>query len=222
MTHRWRVIRDTLVLLTALHGKRRAAQVRLFRERQGGRADCQSICMGWPARSALDRWVEHDRSCLRWLHRATDRRPVLLLLLGVSWLSDGILWYGCALVLPWVGGADGTACALRMVLLGSVNLVIYRAFKRYFARPRPFVDCPGIRQCARSLDEYSFPSGHVLHAVGFGVLLCTYYPMLAVVLWPFALLVALSRVVLGLHYPSDVIVGAAIGWIMATSVLVLF
>jgi undecaprenyl-diphosphatase len=173
-------------------------------------------------RSAFIRWAETDRLCSRWLHRATDRRSIVLFFVAVSWFSDGIVWYAMIPLLPIFGGHNGTPCLLRMVLLGVVNLSIYKVFKRHFARPRPFVDCPGIKQCARSLDEYSFPSGHVLHAVSFSIVLCTYYPGLAPVLWPFAALVALSRVVLGLHYPSDVIVGAVIGWITAASVLVLF
>lgn len=156
------------------------------------------------------------------LHRAARRRWVARLLTGVSRLSDGVLWYVVMFALPWLDGARGTACALRMLGLGTVNLAIYKILKRHFARPRPYDACEGIQACTPSLDEYSFPSGHTLHAVGFGVLLCAYYPPLAMVVWPFAVLVALSRVVLGLHYPSDVVAGALIGWLMAKSVLVLF
>ena len=61
------------------------------------------------------------------------------------------------------------------------------------------------------LDEYSFPSGHTLHAVSFTLIAVHYYPKLAWLLLPFAVLVALSRVVLGLHYPSDVLAGALLG-----------
>ena len=61
------------------------------------------------------------------------------------------------------------------------------------------------------LDRYSFPSGHTLHAVCFTSIACAYLPVLAWVLVPFALLVALSRMVLGLHYPTDVLAGALIG-----------
>jgi undecaprenyl-diphosphatase len=171
---------------------------------------------------ALHRWVERDRLIAQLMHRATAQRSVLLLLMAVSWLGDGTLWYLTMLALPWVGGPTGTACMLRMLLLGTLNLVLYRIMKRHFARPRPFVDCPGVRACARCLDEHSFPSGHVLHGVAFGTLLCAYYPGLVWVVWPFVALVAASRVVLGLHFPSDVVVGAVIGWLMATSVLVLF
>jgi undecaprenyl-diphosphatase len=175
-----------------------------------------------PASPAWRKWVERDRVVSQLLHRAARRPAIVVLLVWVSRLSDGALWYAAMIALPWVGGSNGTACALRMFCLGAVNLSVYKIMKRHFARPRPYIACPDIRACARSLDEYSFPSGHALHAVGFSVLLCAYYPALAIFVWPFAVLVGHSRVVLGLHYPSDVVAGAAIGWFMAESVLVLF
>jgi undecaprenyl-diphosphatase len=61
------------------------------------------------------------------------------------------------------------------------------------------------------LDEFSFPSGHTLHAVSFTLVALAYFPVLAPVLVPFTVLVALSRVVLGLHYPSDVLAATVIG-----------
>ena len=64
---------------------------------------------------------------------------------------------------------------------------------------------------ARPLDQFGFPSGHPLHAVAFTAIAIAYYPRLAFLLIPFTFLVALSRMVLGLHYPSDVLAGAAIG-----------
>lgn len=173
-------------------------------------------------RPALPKWAARDRSLALAMHRAASWRPVLWLLAAVSRLSDGPLWYGVMLALPWWGGPRGTACALRMVLLGAVDLSIYLIMKRHFARPRPFVACPGVKACARCLDEHSFPSGHVFHALAYGVLLHAYYPAADLIVWPFVGLVALSRVVLGLHYPSDVLVGALMGFVTASSVLVLF
>jgi undecaprenyl-diphosphatase len=125
------------------------------------------------------------------------------------------MWFAVALSLPWLDHVSGTNCAIRMAGVGIVNLVIYLIVKRCIARPRPYRSCPGIKACARSLDEFSFPSGHTLHSVAFGLILVSYYPPLNFVIWPFTLLVAVSRVVLGLHYPSDVIVGAAVGAITA-------
>jgi undecaprenyl-diphosphatase len=65
------------------------------------------------------------------------------------------------------------------------------------------------------LDRFSFPSGHTLHAAAFTTVALAYYPMLAWLLVPFAVLVAMSRVILGLHYPSDVFARAAIGLSLA-------
>jgi undecaprenyl-diphosphatase len=67
----------------------------------------------------------------------------------------------------------------------------------------------------KPLDKFSFPSGHTLHAVVFGLVAINYYPALSFIIMPFVSMVALSRVVLGLHYPSDVLAGALIGSLIA-------
>ncbi|HNW79764.1 MAG TPA: phosphatase PAP2 family protein, partial [Candidatus Competibacteraceae bacterium] len=69
------------------------------------------------------------------------------------------------------------------------------------------------------LDEYSFPSGHTLHAVSFSIIAVYYYPVLAWLVLPFTVLVALSRLVLGLHYPSDVLAGILLGAALASLTL---
>ena len=167
----------------------------------------------WPDRQLL--WAERERSFARWMHRASARPWVVPSLNVVSRLGDGWMWYGVILSLPWLDHVNGTTCAIRMFAVGAFNLLIYLIIKRCIARPRPYRTCPGIRACARSLDEHSFPSGHTLHSVAFGLILVAYYPSLGYAVWPFVWLVAVSRVVLGLHYPSDVLVGAAIGALTA-------
>jgi undecaprenyl-diphosphatase len=82
-------------------------------------------------------------------------------------------------------------------------------------RPRPYEVHQDIWLTGRPLDRFSFPSGHTLHAVAFCSVGLTYYPELAWLLLPFTLMVGMSRVILGLHYPSDVIAGAAIGGAIA-------
>ena len=161
------------------------------------------------------RWVELDRALARLLHRGAAWPLLLLVLVGASRLGDGLLWYAIMVALPMFSGPHGWYAALQMAGVGLANLIIYSRLKHRIGRPRPFVHCPDIRACARALDQFSFPSGHTLHAVAFSLLLTHHYPALAVPLWLYTGLIAVSRVVLGLHYPSDVGVGAAIGALTA-------
>ena len=92
---------------------------------------------------------------------------------------------------------------------------MYKLLKRWTRRPRPFASDVRIRAWIAPLDEFSFPSGHTLHAVAFSIVAVAHYPLLAVVLLPFTACVALSRVVLGLHYPSDVLAAIGIGSTLA-------
>jgi undecaprenyl-diphosphatase len=88
---------------------------------------------------------------------------------------------------------------------------LYRLLKRWTRRPRPFRAHREIVAHIAPLDEFSFPSGHTLHAVAFTIIALAWFPLLAPLLVTFALLVAASRVVLGLHYPSDVLAATVIG-----------
>ena len=94
---------------------------------------------------------------------------------------------------------------------GLVALALYRLLKHWTRRPRPFRACPGVIAHVPPLDEFSFPSGHTLQAIGFTIVALAWYPALTVLLVPFTALIAASRVILGLHYPSDVLAAIGIG-----------
>ncbi len=132
-----------------------------------------------------------------------------------SRLGDGIVWYLLIVMLPILYGATALRPAIVMALTGVLGLAIYTLLKRVFVRERPFITHTAIDLKAVPLDRYSFPSGHTLHAVSFAWQATAHFPELGWVLVPLAALIAGSRVVLGLHYPSDVLAGAAIGAALA-------
>lgn len=133
----------------------------------------------------------------------------------ISKLGDGYFWIALATVFVLAQTENISVFLLRALLTAGVGLVIYRGLKNRLVRERPFIAHAGIACGTAPLDRYSFPSGHTLHAVSFSILFCSYEPMIAILVVPFALLVAISRIILGLHYPTDVLAGAAIGALLA-------
>ena len=132
-----------------------------------------------------------------------------------SRLGDGAIWYALILALPLLYGAAGVRPAIVMALTGALGVALYTLLKHLFVRERPFITHTAIDPAAAPLDRYSFPSGHTLHAVSFAWQASAHFPELGLLLLPLTGLIAGSRVVLGLHYPSDVLAGAAIGAALA-------
>ncbi|HUL66374.1 MAG TPA: phosphatase PAP2 family protein [Burkholderiaceae bacterium] len=168
---------------------------------------------------AVERWAARDLRWIREIHRAASWPLVIVAVVAASRLANGVLWYSLMVLCPLLGGVTGTACAMQMAGVGVLNLAIYRYLKPRVGRLRPCDTCPGVNARARPLDTYSFPSGHTLHTVSFCIVIIYHYPWAALLAGPFGLVVAISRLVLGLHYPSDVAVGALMG--VATAALVL-
>lgn len=169
------------------------------------------------ARPRIDLGGGDLRICLA-MNRWVARHALIRLFRFVSRLGDGGFWYALMAAIALCGG-NGPWISLQMGLTGAVAAILYRMLKRWTRRPRPFRTHAGITAHIAPLDEFSFPSGHTLHAVTFTLVALAHLPMLAALLVPFTVLVALSRVVLGLHYPSDVLAAIAIGAALAATSL---
>jgi undecaprenyl-diphosphatase len=133
----------------------------------------------------------------------------------VSRLGDGIAWYLLLLLLPVFGGTVLLPVVARMALTALAGIALYRLLKDRLTRERPYASVDLVRAVVPPLDRYSFPSGHTLHAAAFTVMISHDVPVLLPLVVPFAASVAASRVVLGLHYPTDVLAGAALGSLLA-------
>lgn len=169
----------------------------------------QKVRLSWHRISAAELEL-----CLR-CNRVSRRPALRTVFVAASRLGDGCAWYGLIAALPLIYGSTALAVALRMSAAGLCGVLIYKWLKNKTLRPRPYQLAPAIEAASAPLDRYSFPSGHTLHAASFTTIACAHYPELAPGLVPLACVIAASRPILGLHYPSDVLAGAALGFSIA-------
>lgn len=105
--------------------------------------------------------------------------------------------------------------------LGTSHIFVHY-LKKVFTRPRPFLNLSHINTFNMHLYDYSFPSGHTTAAFSLACTLSFHFPLLSWIFIGTAFIVGFSRVYLGVHYPSDVVVGMIIGTIFAAINHILF
>ncbi len=164
----------------------------------------------------INRW---DMELCVFCNRQSRSITVRNLFRGLSRLGDGVFWYTLMAALLVRYQTAALPAVLHMLIVAALGTLIYKFIKGKTLRPRPFNVYPAIVCMGKTLDQFSFPSGHTLHAVAFSIVAVSYFPGLFWLVAPFALLVALSRPILGLHYPSDVLAGAALGALIALTSL---
>lgn len=128
-----------------------------------------------------------------------------------SRLGDGSLWgvVGVALLLfGQVRERQAVAAAAVVVVL---TIFLFASLKILTRRPRPCESWQDISCLVQPPDRYSFPSGHTMMAFSMYGTFATLLPGSGWFFFPSALLIGLSRVFVGAHYPSDVVIGGLLG-----------
>jgi undecaprenyl-diphosphatase len=138
----------------------------------------------------------------RWLRRWT----VLITRMG-----DGWLWYALGVIILLFGGEQRYLAVGAGLASSLAGIVVFRQLKLISKRPRPYQVEPHCWAIITTHDRFSFPSGHSMTAFSIMASVGHFYPDLQLVLLALALSIAASRIILGMHYLSDVIAGAAIG-----------
>jgi undecaprenyl-diphosphatase len=119
---------------------------------------------------------------------------------------------GIALLL--FGGARGAHAVLSAATAAATGVACFLALKRAFRRRRP---CAFLKCCWADLlppDQFSFPSGHSITAFSVVMCLCHFYPATTAGLAFCAVSVAISRIMLGMHFLSDVVAGSVLGAVL--------
>jgi undecaprenyl-diphosphatase len=132
-------------------------------------------------------------------------------MLGATRAGDGWLWamVGIAVLMSSdvlrFRAIEASACAV------AVGIVVFHRIKRVFCRTRPRDIEPHCWANIITQDKFSFPSGHSTTAFAVALSLGSFYPEIMPVLLILAANVAISRVIVGMHFLSDVLVGSGMG-----------
>jgi membrane-associated phospholipid phosphatase len=140
----------------------------------------------------------------RWHERWLERFAILLSRAG----ENAYVWFGIGVIGALVD-PDRRWQWVVMAFAGPVAIVVNFGIKLIFRRPRPVLE--GLPPLGGAPSSLSFPSAHATASFTAATLATRISPDLAPLVFGLATLMALSRPYLGMHYPSDVLAGAALG-----------
>jgi undecaprenyl-diphosphatase len=152
-----------------------------------------------------------DHRVMRQINRWRAPRWLRIWMIWSTRLGDGWIWYSIGIILLLFGGEMRFAAVIASATAEAATVVLFRIMKNASKRKRP---CQLEAHCWADVlppDQFSFPSGHAMSAFAIAVPLCIFYPQLQAVLVALSLSIAISRVILGMHFVSDVVVGSLLG-----------
>lgn len=152
-----------------------------------------------------------DTSTYLWLSRLQHQSTALHLNRWISRSGDGPLYVAIA-ALIYVTEPINYLLFIKVGLLAFlIELPCFVLLKALIRRDRPFVQLPDSVSVIQPSDKFSMPSGHTAAAFLMAGLISYFYVEYVFLVYLWAMAIGTSRVVLGVHYPSDILAGALLG-----------
>jgi undecaprenyl-diphosphatase len=176
---------------------------------------------GWVQSNLIDPIETRDHRIMRRLNRWRAPRWIRLWMICATRGGDGWLWYALLFAVALFGGEERLLAISTAVSATGAGILTFLWLKKATKRKRPCALEPHCWATLLPPDQFSFPSGHTITAFAMSVSLCLFYPPLSPVLLFCAISIAVSRVILGMHFLSDVLAGSVIGTMLASAAYLL-
>jgi len=174
------------------------------------------------AKSVRGFLAHNDTRLMKRLHRWRPPRWLRFWTVLITRLGDGWLWYALGLIILFFGGEKRFLAVGAGLSASLAGVLVFKQLKVLSKRPRPYQVEPHCWAMITPQDRFSFPSGHSMTAFSIFVSVGHFYPELQLLLLALAVSVATSRIILGMHYLTDVVAGTAIGLGLGLASLCLF
>lgn len=162
--------------------------------------------------SRVMNWLQqHENQVFLWVNQRKQVTFIDYIIQRITHLGGASATIATSLSLALFTHSNWRMVAIQALIALVVSHIPVSIMKRKYPRLRPYLVLPQTKICKNPLADHSFPSGHTTAIFASVVPFAIHEPILALILLPVAFTVAYSRVYLGLHYPSDCIVGAILG-----------
>lgn len=159
----------------------------------------------------IDRLNSWDTRLLLWCGKSRHYPLLLKLIRAVSHSGDGYMQMALPLFVLTFEPVLGAAVAWHCLIAFAIERLCYLVLKPSLKRRRPPEVLPSFSSVIQASDKFSFPSGHSMASFCLATVLFLHYGSMVGFLFVWAAAVASARVLLGVHFPTDVLAGAALG-----------
>jgi undecaprenyl-diphosphatase len=163
-----------------------------------------------------------DHRLMRRLNRWRAPRWIRYWMIAATRMGDGWLWYALGIILLVYGGPQRYSAVGAAGGAAIVGIFFFKALKNLSQRPRPCQLEPHCWSKVLPPDKFSFPSGHTMTAFSIALVVSYFYPSLEATLFFLAVNIAASRIVLGMHFLSDVLAGVVLGVALGCAAITAF
>lgn len=164
---------------------------------------------------AITNWfAAHDHVLMHKVHRWHAPKWLRLWMIAATRGGDGWLWLAMGLAVALYGGAQRIAALSSAAMAVGTGIAVFMKLKHVTGRRRPCAIEPHCWAQLLPPDQFSFPSGHTITAFAVACSLSGFYPEIQLPLYFCAVSVAASRILLGMHFLTDVLAGAVLGGLL--------